>query len=161
MYLEGRPIGGGTGHEAGRSLLADMYRRYVGTPMPQILVAERGKPCFARGGWHFSVSHTKRYVFCALSRKPVGIDAEEMDRTVRLFIAPKILSDSEYTRFLGVEDKRLALLKLWVLKEAQGKLTGEGIRFHPTHTNFSLDDPRVTIMHNCLVAVMEEEDDAV
>ena len=52
-------------------------------------------------------------------------------------------------------------MTFWVLKEAQSKLTGEGMKFHPTHTNFSLDDPRVTLIHNCLVAVLQEEDYAL
>ena len=43
-----------------------------------------------------------------------------------------------------------------MLKEAEAKLTGEGLRGYPNHTNFSLEDPRVTETEGCLVAVMEE-----
>ena len=161
MYLEGSVIASGTGHEAGRELLKQMYLRHVGGEMPQILTTPLGKPYFANSPWHFSISHTKRHVFCALSRKPVGIDAEEMDRNVRLELAESILSEAERKQWEQTRDKRLALLTFWVLKEAQGKLTGEGVRFHPTHTNFLLTDPRVSGMMNCLVAVIEEEDHAV
>ena len=158
MYLEGRAIQPGTGHEAGRQLLADMYLRYAGVPMPEILVTERGKPYFAKSDWHFSVSHTKNHVFCALSQKNIGMDAEEEDRAISLKLAEKILSAEEYARYTAAEDQRIALLTFWVLKEAQAKLTGEGIKFHPTHTNFSLDDPGVTKIQGCLVAVIEEDD---
>ena len=48
-----------------------------------------------------------------------------------------------------------ALLTFWVLKEAQVKRTGEGLRGYPNKTDFSLDDPRVTEMDGCLVAVIE------
>ena len=47
------------------------------------------------------------------------------------------------------------LLKLWVLKEASVKLTGEGLRGYPNHTDFSPDDPRVMEMDGCYVAVLE------
>lgn len=161
MYLEGKEIVSGTGHEAGRQLLADMYRRYVGDPMPEILVTERGKPYFAQGDWHFSISHTKAHVFCALSPKKIGIDAEEEDRDISLKLAKKILSAEEYSQYTQAEDPRLALLTFWVLKEAQGKLSGEGIKIYPTHTNFSLRDHRVMRIQNCLVAVIEEEDHVI
>lgn len=151
MALEGL-----SGHEAGRILLAQMYRERTGSQMPQILLADRGKPYFAADPLHFSISHTKRRVFCALSDKPVGIDAEELDRPMDLRLADKILSPCEKYQYDAAGDKHLALLKFWVLKEAAVKLSGEGLRGHPNKTDFSLDDPRVTETDGCLVAVLEE-----
>ena len=161
VYLEGRSLQGQTGHEAGRALLADMYCRYIGGEMPAILVAEGGKPYFADSPWHFSISHSKAHVFCALSQKKIGIDAEELDRNISQKLADKSLSPMERQQYENAEDKRLALLRFWVLKEAQAKMTGEGIRLHPIHTEFSLSDPRVRELQNCLVAVIEEEDHVI
>ena len=150
-----------TGHEAGRKLLNKMYLRYVGGTMPQIHVAERGKPYFADSPWQFSISHSKRHVFCALSLHPIGIDAEELDRQIKPALAEKILSPLERQQYENAQDKQRALLTFWVLKEAQAKLTGEGIKFHPNHTDFLLSDPRVRELHGCLVAVIEEEDHVI
>ena len=161
MYLEGRQIPEDKGHEEGRRLLEAMYRRYAGEPMPEILTAERGKPYFANSPWHFSISHTSRHVFCALSRKPVGIDAEELDRQVRLRLADKILSPMERQQFDAASDPRKALLTFWVLKEAWVKLSGMGLTGYPNQTEFTLPDPRVREMDGCLVAVMEEEDHVI
>ena len=141
--------------------MEQMYLRYAGSVMPAVLVSQRGKPYFENSPWHFSISHTKHHVFCALSQKKIGLDAEEADRQINLKLADQILSAEELACYEAAEDKRLALLKLWVLKEAQGKLTGEGIKFHPNHTNFSPDDPRVTVLQGCLVAVIEEEDNVI
>lgn len=153
MEIRCRMLEGQSGHEAGLVLLAQMYRERTGKPMPEIL--RDGKPCFAAGELHFSVSHTKRRVFCALSDRPVGIDAEELDRDVDLRLAEKVLSPTEKIRFAAADDKRLALLRLWVLKEAAVKLTGQGLRGYPNKTDFSLDDPRVTVRDGCLLAVLE------
>lgn len=161
MFLEARSIVPGSGHREGRRLLGQMYEKRVGGALPEIVLTRQGKPCFAQGHWHFSISHTKRHVFCALSEKNIGIDAEEADRKIRLELAKQILSPSERLQYEAAADKRTALLTFWVLKEAQAKLTGEGIKFHPNHTNFSLDDPRVTLIDNCLVAVLQEEDHAL
>lgn len=110
---------------------------------------------FPGSDWHFSVSHTPRRAFCALSRREIGIDAEELDRNVNLALAEKILSPGERVQFDAAPDKRRALLTFWVLKEAQVKRTGDGLRGYPNGTDFSLNDPRVTEMDGCLVAVIE------
>ena len=147
-------LDGQTGHEAGRALLAQMYRENFGSEPPEILVAERGKPYFATGNVHFSISHTRGHVFCVLADRPVGIDAEELDRAVNPRLAEKILSAGELEQYRGAEDRNRALLTFWVLKEAAAKASGEGLRGYPNQTNFALDDPRVREINSCLVAVV-------
>ena len=157
MVLEGREIlPGQTGHEAGRALLAQMYQAHTGLPVPPIATAPGGKPYFENDPVHFSITHTKRHVFCALSDRPIGIDAEETDRKISLLLAEKILSENEKKQYDRAEDKQKALLTFWVLKEAAAKCTGEGIHGYPNQTDFSLDNPRVKMMDNCIVAVIEE-----
>ncbi len=156
--LQCREIAPGQGHEAGRRLLEQMVTAYTGDPMPPIAVTKRGKPYFPGNPLYFSISHSKGHVFCALSDRPIGIDAEEADRDISLALAEKILSPMEYAQWAAAPDPRLALLTFWVLKEAQAKCTGMGLEGYPDHTEFSLDDPRVTMRNGCLVAVIEEDD---
>ena len=156
MRIASCKLAGQTGHDAGRQLLAELYREATGENLPEIRVTDRGKPYFPHSPWHFSISHTPKHAFCVLSRNNIGLDAEELDRKVNLKLADKILSPGEKARFDGAENKEKSLLTFWVLKEAAAKLSGEGLRGYPNHTNFSLDDPRVTELDGCLVAVMEE-----
>lgn len=155
MILETGELKGRTGHEAGRALLEALYRRETGETMPEIRIAEGGKPYFVDSDWHFSISHTHRRVFCALSRRPVGIDAEELDRKINLKLADRVLSPMERQQFDAAAHKEKALLTFWVLKEAAVKLAGTGLRGFPNKTEFSLTDPRVREWEGCLVAVME------
>lgn len=155
LKIAGELLNGRTGHAAGRQLLARLYQEETGQECPEIAVAERGKPYFLNGNLHFSISHTKDHVFCALSDRPVGLDAEETDREIKPQLAEKILSEPEKRRFDAASDKRAALLRLWVLKEAAAKLSGEGLRGYPNHTDFSPDDPRITEIDGCYVAVIE------
>ena len=150
-----RELGGRSGHEAGRQLLAELYRELTGEALPAIALTDRGKPYFTDSPLHFSITHTPRHVFCAISERPIGIDAEEADRDIRLTLAGKILSPGEKARFDAAGDKRKALLTFWVLKEAAAKQTGEGLRGYPNHTDFRLDDPRVQEREGCLVAIIE------
>ena len=156
MKIAGEALNGRSGHEAGRELLERLYREETGEALPEIAVADRGKPYFVNCPWHFSISHTKKHVFCVLSDRPVGLDAEEMDRKVDFRLTERILSETEKRRIDGAEDKRATLLRLWVLKEAAAKLTGEGLRGFPNQTDFDPEDPRIMEMDGCYVAVLEE-----
>lgn len=155
--LASEPLNGRSGHEEGRQLLARLYREATGEELPPILVTDRRKPYFPDSPWHFSISHTKSRVFCVLAQRNIAVDAEETGREVNLRLAEKILSPGEMAQFDAAADKRRALLKFWVLKEAAAKLTGEGLRGYPNHTDFSLEDHRVTERDGCFVAVLTEE----
>lgn len=155
MHIAFERITSRQGHRAGRKLLEKLYAERVGGQMPAILVTERGKPYFEGSNLHFSISHSKHHVFCVLSHTNVAIDAEEMDREIDLQLAQKILSPAEKVRYEACGDKRAALLKLWVLKEAAAKLSGEGLRGYPNHTDFDPNDPRVQEINGCYVAILE------
>ena len=161
MVFGCRLIENETPHQAGRALLAALYLQHTGQPLPPILTTERGKPYFENDPVYFSISHTRRHAFVALSDRPVGIDAEELDRKADLRLAQKILSPGEMVQFQAATDKNKALLTFWVLKEALVKCTGEGLRGYPNHTNFSLEDPRVFEHGGCIVAIIEEDHHAV
>ena len=152
MKLLCEKLNGRNGHDAGLALL----EKLCGAPLPEIRRTPLGKPYFGEGNLHFSISHTKNYVFCALSEHPIGIDAEELDRQIDLRLADKILSPAERVRYAAAADPRQALLRFWVLKEAAAKCSGLGLQGYPNHTDFSADDPRIQILCGCLVAVIED-----
>lgn len=157
MILAHCLLDGRSGHDAGRELLASLYRQATGEELPPITVTDRGKPYFENSSWHFSISHTPKHAFCVLAEENVAIDAEEADRDINLKLADRILSPAERERFEAAEDQSAALLKLWVLKECAAKLSGEGLRGFPNKTDFSPDDPRVQTVDGCFVAIMTEE----
>ena len=144
-------------HAAGRELLARLYRQQTGQDLPLVNKTPQGKPYIPNSPWHFSISHTKRHVFCCLSRKNIGIDAEEMDRVVDPRLAQRYLSPGERNRWEASEDKNAALLRLWVQKEAYAKLTGAGIGKYLKNTDFYPDNKEILQIDGCYVAVLEGE----
>ena len=153
-YLAWQRLDGISGHEAGRALLSRLYSTHVGGQLPEIAIAPKGKPYFVDSPWHFSISHCKNHAFCVLAQEPVGIDAEELDRKLRPGMAEKLLSPGELAQWQASRDPQQALLTFWVLKEAVAKQSGEGIRIHPNHTNFTLPDRRVQHIDGCVVAII-------
>ena len=156
VFLLSEALNGRDGHGVGRELLARLYKQATGKALPPIAVTPRGKPYFPDGVWHFSISHTPHYAFCALGDRPLGLDAEEQSRQLNPQLAGKILSPGELAQYRQARDKNAALLRFWVLKEARGKLLGTGIRLWPNHTDFQLSDPAIQEISGCFVAILEE-----
>lgn len=108
-----------------------------------------GKPALAPGngveGLHFNISHTRGLVACALARTEVGIDVEASDRTAPLDVARHAFAPEEVARLDAVPATHRVetFLRLWTLKEAFIKATGEGLA-RPLHAfSFTLDPVRI------------------
>ena len=150
-------LSGESGHNAGRRLLAELYRQTVGKSMPPICVTEQGKPYFESGSDHFSISHTKNHVFCCLGPNNLGIDGEEADRRISPRLAESYLSQGERTKWEALGGRQEDLLRLWVLKEAYAKLTGRGIGNYLKETDFDPRDTRIRRIDGCLLAIITEK----
>lgn len=158
MKVAACTVNGQDGHIAGRELLRRLYWEETGAPLPEIRYTPRGKPYFSNSDLHFSITHTERHAFCVLAHCPVGIDAEELDRQIRPAMVTRVLSSTEQIRYSSAADPRLAFLAMWVLKEAEVKLSGEGLTGFPNQTDFSPEDSRVRIWQDCLVALMAADE---
>lgn len=106
---------------------AGIYSKATGIKMTndEIIITEKGKPCFKNGGIFFSISHSGEYWVCVFHDDPVGVDIQE----VRKINAPAVskrffnrrealwLEANNYNDFFNV----------WTAKESYVKYTGEGI----------------------------------
>ena len=146
-------------HLAGRELLRKLYLEETGREPPPVRISEAGYPHFETGPFYFSITHTDRHAFCVLSRNRIGIDAEELDRRLHHSLPFRVLSPFELEQYHRSQDKVRAFLTFWVLKEALFKCRGTGLVGFPNRTRFRLDDPRVSEVEGCLLAIIEEGDD--
>ena len=103
------------GSEAVYSLLEYAYRNEYGGALPEIKKTPNGKPFFpTEPQIHFSLSHARVFVLCAVSDRPVGVDIE----------SPRNISAGAVAYFCSREERVLFdPLELWVLKESYIKLT--------------------------------------
>ena len=76
---------------------------------------------------HFSLSHCREAVACAVSDRPVGIDVESVQR-YRESLAQYTMNEQEQQQIAAAERPDVAFIRLWTMKEARLKLTGEGSR---------------------------------
>ena len=96
----------------------------------------KGKPQFADnlggncGFPFFNLSHSGKYVCCAVSDEEVGVDIQQMIPLRNFRVAERFFSEREQKALAACEERQRReqwFYELWVKKEAYAKLTGEGI----------------------------------
>lgn len=122
-------------HELGRRqcvlaylLLKRALREAYGiTENPVFAYGEHGKPALVgHPDIHFNLSHCREAVVCAVSNRPVGVDVESVGR-YRESLVRYTMSEAEQQAIREADDPALTFTRLWTMKEARLKLTGEGI----------------------------------
>jgi 4'-phosphopantetheinyl transferase len=97
----------------------------------QIGFHEKGKPFFSDfPDFRFNITHGGNIVAVAFCEdNEVGIDVEAADRRVNLEIAERHFTAAEanYIRNTPPEQRPLAFLRLWTIKEAYLKMIGTGL----------------------------------
>ena len=122
-------------HELGRRQCALAYlllkralhEGYGITGNPRFNYGEHGKPLLADyPDIHFSLSHCREAVACAVSDRPVGIDVESIGR-YREQLAAYTMSEDERAAIAAAPSPEVAFTRLWTMKEALLKCSGQGI----------------------------------
>lgn len=85
-----------------------------------------GKPYFSNcDHLYFNLSHSGEYAACVLADHEVGVDIQKVQGAAAVRrIAPRIL----YTGEAAYREEERMLYRIWTIKEAYVKATGEGIR---------------------------------
>lgn len=96
--------------------------------------------CTSQGQWgkpylteypniYFNLSHSGRYVCCAVSEQEIGVDIQEY-RNSRKEIAQRFFTKEDNRLLQELEDEpaREMFFRIWSIRESYIKLTGQGIR---------------------------------
>ena len=85
-----------------------------------------GKPLFHDlPDVHFNISHTGGLVVCAVGNIPIGIDAERIRPYPKSVL--RKMTDRERLYIQKSDRQDEAFMRVWTMKEAMIKLTGEGL----------------------------------
>ena len=92
----------------------------------EIAYNSQGKPYFLPNREiFFNISHSSNYVACVIGDRPVGIDIEKA-RKGRQNLAKRFFDISE-AEWIKECDSDQRFFRIWTLKEAYGKATGQGV----------------------------------
>ena len=103
--------------------LDELVKSYDTSYDYNIEYAGNGKPVYSGLDTHFNLSHAGTCVVCAVSDRPVGIDIER-PRKNAIKVAERFFTQAECD---WIGDDILRFARIWTLKEAYAKLTGDGI----------------------------------
>ena len=115
-----------------RSVLAFMLlqcalrEEYGITEVPEFVYNEFGKPSLPNLPLHFSLSHCKDAVACAVSDYNIGIDVENVV-SYNPDVARRVCTATELGMLTQSEDQDADFIKLWTIKEAISKYEGMGV----------------------------------
>lgn len=91
-------------------------------------LSEHGKPSLHNHPEvHFNLSHCKHGVMCVVDNHPVGCDIESIVKDVKLDLCNYCMSASETASIMTAENPQVEFTRLWTMKEAVLKLTGDGL----------------------------------
>ena len=130
-------------HELGRKTCAAAYlllceglRQEYGIEEPPVF--EYGEQIC------FNMSHCREAAICVLSERPVGVDIESIHRYSES-LARYTMSDAEMAQIEQAGRADVEFIRLWTLKEAVLKRSGEGIRNDMKHVLDYLKDAKTVI----------------
>ena len=113
------------------ALVTELAKDHFPGSVPEILRHRLGKPYFASGDVHFSVSHSGEYVAVAFGPAPLGIDLQQHKRRGEDVISRHGKLAARYfhpqEQKLAQEDLWEGFFRIWTAKESFVKRTGRGI----------------------------------
>ena len=108
-------------------LLQHALREEYGiTEVPEFVYNEFGKPSLPNLPVHFSISHCKDAVACAVSDHNIGIDVESIVPYTP-DVARRVCTADELKMLEQSSNKDVEFIKLWTAKEAISKYEGMGL----------------------------------
>ncbi|MGM0619872.1 MAG: 4'-phosphopantetheinyl transferase family protein [Bacteroidota bacterium] len=90
----------------------------------EIIYDESGKPKIQNSNYNLSISHSTQLAVVFLSKKNIGIDAENITRNIKT-VVDRFLSEKEKEQTSNTSDTQTAQIIYWSAKEAIFKCTRE------------------------------------
>ena len=106
-----------------------------------------GKPFLTNiTDFHFNISHSGKWVVCAIDTSPVGIDVECI-KSIDFSIAERFFSKKEYSDIMEKEGKERFeyFYDLWTLKESYIKARGKGLSIPLSSFTITKENGDITI----------------
>lgn len=134
--------------DAVRCVMSEILVRYVyrqlrtDEKLPEFVYPSRGKPYLQDvAGFYFNISHTGTFVAVGYAESEIGIDLEQIDRSLdRKSIAAFMFTPEEQAYVFesaGDEEQKIRFTEVWTAKESYLKYLGTGFKKNPL--SFSVD----------------------
>ena len=137
-----------------------LCEEYGITEIPEFVYNEFGKPSLPNLPIHFSLSHCKDAVACAVSDHNIGTDVESIV-PYNPDVARRVCTADELKMLEQSSNKDVEFIKLWTAKEAISKYEGMGLLLPFAKINISdyFTSSMVCTNSNCVITVCHSKED--
>ncbi len=123
------------------SAVAGLFMGWISlTYDAEIRVDPNGKPRVAGDKVHFNLSHSGRYVACAISDVPVGIDIEAEGENLDLLATVTMPEERDAFSCVPEGEREALFCRMWTAKESYMKAVGLGMSIPPESFRVVCDD---------------------
>ncbi len=124
-------------------LLSYITEKYLDISLQKMKISlnKHGKPFFVNySNIFFNISHSGKWVACAISKYPVGVDIQKIRKLNLMKLANRFFSQSEVSKIHELKSDLISdyFYSLWVLKESYLKATGTRLVFALNNISFQL-----------------------
>ena len=134
-------------HFAALDLLGAALEKDFGVRHAVIRRSGLEKPELIHDFLHMNLSHCRGLAVAAVGKIPLGVDAEA-PRIINAALMQKVCAPEELSQIQAAADPERMFLRLWTLKEAYAKYTGEGIRLGFSGLPFSFAPDGQILFHH-------------
>ncbi len=114
------------------SAVAGLFMGWISMTYDVVVrVDPNGKPRAVGDKVHFNVSHSGRYVACAVADVPVGIDIEAEGENLDLLAAVAMPEEREVFSRMPEGEREALFCRMWTAKESYMKAVGLGMSIPP------------------------------
>ena len=114
------------------SAVAGLFMGWISMTYDAVVrVDPNGKPRAVGDKVHFNVSHSGRYVACAVADVPVGIDIEAEGENLDLLAAVAMPEEREVFSCMPEGEREALFCRMWTAKESYMKAVGLGMSIPP------------------------------
>lgn len=110
---------------ASELLLEKAVEKYYSRPLP-IRCSEKGKPSFEDNRIKFNLSHSGKWIACAVSDQELGLDIQTIEK-YNSALAKRFFREDEIEYILCSAEQDKAFTEVWCKKESRLKATGYGL----------------------------------
>lgn len=104
-----------------------LEEKYGMSEVPDFEFGLSGKPYLKASRLFFNLSHCPKGIVCVVSDSEVGCDIEEVPQALDMDVCRLCFNRKEIDSIFEADDPNVEFTRLWTVKEAYLKLTGEGL----------------------------------
>lgn len=141
-----------------KDLLKDILKNELNITNYELTFNKYNKPYLKDSNIYFNTSHDKNTTILVISDKEIGVDIEYY--TYKESVMKKYYNEFEQQEIINSNNKEYEFTRIWVMKEAFGKMKGQGISYGLQNVDTTRLKKQIKLISNekYIIAICQSEE---